>query len=64
MYFAIYKQNVSISLCSSDSVQCRKGYYFPACMLYFSFGARYICSSDTHNAHRVNNVTLEWSCNM
>ena len=32
------KQNDSISLCLSDSVQCRSGYYFLAWVLYFSFG--------------------------
>ena len=35
---AIYKQNVSISLRLSDSVQCRRGYYFRAGELYLSFG--------------------------
>ena len=34
---AIYEQNVSISLHLSNSVQCRRGYYFRAWMLYFSF---------------------------
>ena len=27
---AIYKQNVSLSLLLSDSVRCRRGYYFSA----------------------------------
>ena len=35
---AIYKQNVSISIRLSDSVQCRRGYYFRALALYFGFG--------------------------
>ena len=36
---AIYKQNVSIPLRLTDSVQCRRGYYFRAWVLYFSFGS-------------------------
>ena len=35
---AIYKQNASIWLRLNDSVQCRRGYYFWAWVLYFSFG--------------------------
>ena len=34
----IYKQNVSISLRLSDSMQCSSGYYFRAWALYRSFG--------------------------
>ena len=37
---AIYKQNVTISLCLNDSVQCGKGLYFLAQVLHLcSFGA-------------------------
>ena len=51
---AIYKQNVSISLRLSDSGRCRRGYYFLAWVLYFSFGTYYdvnikhLCSSRVH----------------
>ena len=31
-------KNVSISLCLSDSVRCKRGYYFQARVLYFSSG--------------------------
>ena len=31
------KLKCSMSLCLSNSVQCRKGYYFQALVLYFSF---------------------------
>ena len=33
----VYIQNVSISLRFSDYVHCRRGYYFRAWVLYFSF---------------------------
>ena len=36
------KQNVSILLRLIDSVQCRRGYYFGAWVLYFSFGTFYL----------------------
>ena len=40
---AIYKQNVSISSCLSDSVQCRRGLYFLTIkVLYLSLS----CLSD------------------
>ena len=35
---AIYKQNVLISLCFGDPVQCRRGLYFRAWVLYLRFG--------------------------
>ena len=34
----MYKQNVLISLRLNDSVKYRRGYYFRAWVLYFSFG--------------------------
>ena len=40
---AIYTQNVSVSLCLIDSLQCRRGSYFRAWVLYFNFG---ICLSN------------------
>ena len=48
------KKNVSISLRLSDFVQCRRGYYFRAWVLYFSFGKyldmniKHLCSSSLH----------------
>ena len=35
------KQNVLISLRLSDSVRCRRGYYFRAWALYLGFGTSY-----------------------
>ena len=35
--YGIYKQNVLISLRLSDSVQCRRGLYFQAWVLYLRF---------------------------
>ena len=59
---AIYKQNVSISLLSSDSLQCRKGYYFRAWQLYFSCGKCYdvniqqLCSSSMHKPNHLRDL--------
>ena len=47
-------KNVPISLRLSDSVQCRRGYYFRALVLYFSLGnyqdviIKQICSSSMY----------------
>ena len=38
MFICTYKQNDSISLHLSDFVKCRRGYYFRAWVLSFSFG--------------------------
>ena len=51
---ATHKQNGSISLCLSDSVQCRRGYYFRAYVLFFSFetykdvNIKQLCSSSMY----------------
>ena len=51
---AAHKQNDSISLRFSDSVQCRRGYYFRAWVLYFNSGTYYdvnikqLCSSSMY----------------
>ena len=54
---AIYKQNVSMSLHLSDSVRCRRGYYFRVWVLYFSYEARLdvnikqLCSSSVYKCN-------------
>ena len=60
-------KNVSISLCLSDSVQCRRRYFFRAFGIYFSFGNCYdvnikqLCYAVTQHVltQFINMVTLE-----
>ena len=54
---ATYKQNDSISLRLSDSVQCKRGHYFRAWVLYFSFGIRQLYS---YRMYKHNLLIWSW----